>query len=256
MYKPFFSIVTASYNYGETIEKTILSIKEQTFRDVEHIIVDGGSDDNTAQIVANHLDDYHLNWFSEPDEGISDAMNKGIKKSRGRYIIVIQADDYLISKDILQKVYVLLMNEEYSLYSFPICYKDTQGEMRVFGPSKYYKYYYKLKNCFRSQGTFIHRCVFSQIGYFRTELSINMDYDLYYRAMKAGVSVMIGDLPVSIMGRYGISSRKEDAPLRIAHEFQVHQDNEQSRFWRFIQKVYQKLYLPYKFGILGSRREG
>ena len=80
------SIVTISYNEKNSIEKTILSCVNQTYVNKEYIIIDGGSEDGTVDIIKNYKDQIDV-FVSEPDKGLYDAMNKGIKKSKGDYYL-------------------------------------------------------------------------------------------------------------------------------------------------------------------------
>ena len=105
---PFFTIITASLNNGATIKQTLDSIKNQTFNHFEHIVIDGGSEDPTLDILKAAETTYNLTWISERDEGIADALNKGVRKSKGQYVIVIQADDCFLNPTILERVYPLL----------------------------------------------------------------------------------------------------------------------------------------------------
>ena len=101
----FISIVTVVYNGEKTIRKTIESILCQEFKDYEYIIVDGLSKDNTVNIAREYerLFEGRLRIYSEPDKGIYDAMNKGIKLAKGDYIWLVNADDW-IEKDALYNI--------------------------------------------------------------------------------------------------------------------------------------------------------
>lgn len=87
------SIITPSYNSGDYIERAIRSVLLQSYSDFEHIIVDGGSSDDTLDILRLYP---HLKWISEPDSGQVDAMNKGFHMSKGELILNLNADDYLL----------------------------------------------------------------------------------------------------------------------------------------------------------------
>ena len=93
----FFSIITICFNSERTIERTIRSVLTQTFTDYEYIIVDGGSKDSTLDIVKKYepLFKGRMKWKSEPDRGIYDAMNKGIMRSSGIIIGIVNSDDWL-----------------------------------------------------------------------------------------------------------------------------------------------------------------
>ena len=98
---PKISVVTVSYNAVTTIEETILSVVNQTYKNIEYIIIDGGSTDGTVDIIKKYADriDY---WVSEPDKGIYDAMNKGIVKSTGEWIHFLNAGDVYLNTHILE----------------------------------------------------------------------------------------------------------------------------------------------------------
>lgn len=106
------SVITVCYNAAEHIEKTILSVVGQTFTNYEYIIIDGGSTDGTIDIVKKYLNkiDY---FITEADDGIYDAMNKGIYQARGEYLNFLNAGDYYFSDRTLAKVSNKLTNEDY-----------------------------------------------------------------------------------------------------------------------------------------------
>ena len=100
------SIVTATYNSGKTLRDTMQSVLRQKYDDYEHIIIDGGSKDNTMNIV-RELEPFYggkLKWISEPDKGIYDAMNKGIMCASGQIIGVLNSDDFYADEFVLGKV--------------------------------------------------------------------------------------------------------------------------------------------------------
>ena len=98
---PKFSIITVTYNAGAVLEDTIQSVITQTYKNVEYIIVDGGSKDRTLQIVEQYKEHIHI-VISEPDKGLYDAMNKGIKLATGDYLCFLNAGDELHEDDTLQ----------------------------------------------------------------------------------------------------------------------------------------------------------
>ena len=90
---PLVSVVTPSYNKGAFIEETILSVKNQTYPRIEHIIIDGGSTDNTIDVIKKYEGTYNMHWVSEPDNGQSDAVNKGWRMARGEILGWLNSDD-------------------------------------------------------------------------------------------------------------------------------------------------------------------
>ena len=242
---PFFSILTASLNSEKTLSTSIDSIRTQTFQDFEHIIVDGGSEDNTVEIIKEYENTYKLCWLSAPDKGIADALNKGLSKSRGKYIIVIQADDHLLNPNILEKVHSLLKSEKTDIASFPVILNHPVKGKILHKPIKRL-WWNHLKFIFPHQGCFVNHSLFHAIGNFRTEFQIAMDYDFLYRALNHRSSVIFGDFPVAEMGGEGIGTSVQTTMQRLQEEKQVHLRNEKSIFWKTAQSIFWVLYLPYK----------
>ncbi len=104
MQEPLFSIVTITYNASPTIERTIRSVASQSFNDYEHIIVDGASKDNTLEIIDRVPGNELRTVYSEPDNGLYDAMNKGLGYANGQYLIFLNAGDKFHSSDTLAEI--------------------------------------------------------------------------------------------------------------------------------------------------------
>jgi glycosyltransferase involved in cell wall biosynthesis len=100
--KPLVSIITPSFNQGQFIEETINSILSQTYRPLELIVIDGGSTDNTVDILRKYDD--QITWISEPDEGQADAVNKGFKLARGEIIGWLNSDDVYFTKTAVESM--------------------------------------------------------------------------------------------------------------------------------------------------------
>lgn len=111
------SVVTVVYNGVESIENTILSVRNQTYDNIEYVIIDGGSTDGSLYIIKKYQDKISF-WVSEPDNGIYDALNKGIKYATGDYIIFMNCGDLFFSNETLKNVYLSGMNED-------VIYGDT-----------------------------------------------------------------------------------------------------------------------------------
>lgn len=99
--EPLFAIITATYNAADTIGRTLASVDSQTFPDYEHLVVDGAGNDSTLDIVRG-ASNSRRRFISEPDNGLYDAMNKGIASTTGRYLIFLNAGDKFHSADTLQ----------------------------------------------------------------------------------------------------------------------------------------------------------
>jgi len=98
------TVVTVSFNCENTIKKTMESVLKQTYKEIEYILIDGASTDNTLSIIKSFKDD-RIKYISEKDNGIYDAMNKAIKMATGEYIIFMNSGDWFANKDVLRKVF-------------------------------------------------------------------------------------------------------------------------------------------------------
>lgn len=101
---PKISIITVVYNAESLIERTIKSVSEQSFKNIEFVIIDGGSTDNTLSVIQKYKNVIHC-LISEKDKGIYDAMNKGLRLAKGEYVLFLNAGDELYEKDTLEKIF-------------------------------------------------------------------------------------------------------------------------------------------------------
>ena len=242
---PYFSIITASLNSEKHIRDNIESIKAQSFRDIEHIVIDGGSTDGTTGVLLEYEKTYPLRWISEPDKGISDALNKGLSIAKGHYIIIIQADDTLIDSDILMSVFSLLHKSNKEIYCFPVVLDHTRLGKVLKKPIRQL-WYNRFKFIFPHQGCFISRDLHENVGNYSTALNIAMDYDFFYRALKSGRKIGFGNFPVAIMGGDGIGTDDAFTHKRLQEERRVQKLNEDQIFWRIAQQLFRMFYLPYR----------
>jgi len=244
--EPFLSIVTASLNNADSLSKTIDSIQKQSFLDIEHIVIDGGSTDATLEILQNTNTIYNFLWRSEADNGIADAMNKGVKLSRGKYILFLHADDYLLGRHSIETATSYLRDECYDIYSAPVLLEYVDGR-RVLRKPYPVLFWYHFKTPFCHQGALVHRRVFDKVGLFYNEFSIAMDYDFFYRALKENPRILYQKEPLAIMGAYGVGTRRGTVIKRIEEEYKVQYLNETSRFWKMMQFLYHAVHRSYKF---------
>ena len=214
------------------LQKTLISIQEQTFRDLEHIVIDGGSTDKSTTLLKKYERLYNLSWSSEPDEGIADALNKGILRARGHYLIVIHADDRLIRPSILQDIYPLLRDETADILCFPIIMEHPRYGSKIFAPAPSWKI--RIRTIFPHQGTFIHRRLHDQIGNYDTQYAIAMDYDFFYRAVMAKKKIVTEKQPITLMDGTGVGSIPETRHQRRKENFRARFLHERNLLWRGI----------------------
>lgn len=182
---PLISIVTVCFNSAATIEMTIKSVLEQTYQNYEYIIIDGASSDNTVDIIKRYLplSKGRMQYISEKDSGIYNAMNKGIKRCSGVLIGIINSDDYY-SQNTLELVAERYKQEKYKLIVI-------NGEMeRVTEDGEIVKRYHfsekdvENKNSFGHPAMFAARAVYDKIGYYDESYKLVSDADWQYRALE------------------------------------------------------------------------
>ncbi len=239
---PYFSILTASLNRGVTINETLESVNCQTFRSFEHIIVDGGSNDQTIDLLKKYQERYQLKWISEPDTGISDALNKGLYLAKGLFIFVLQADDLFDDRYSLEKAHRYISQHSADIFSFPVILKNSEGKEKIIKPIRLI-WYNHLKFIFHHQGCIVKRSVFKDVGEFNKQFLISMDYDFFYRALKLNLPVCFGNFPIARMNSGGISSMIFE---RISEERCIQRLNEEKIVWRMAQMLFGSIYFPYK----------
>ena len=109
--QPTFSIITITYNAERWLERTILSVLSQSYPNIEYILIDGASKDKTVEIIKQYESGI-ASWISEPDKGLYDAMNKGLKRATGDYVWFVNAGDSLYTSDTVQGVASLIQKKK------------------------------------------------------------------------------------------------------------------------------------------------
>lgn len=180
--RPLVTVVTIVRNGKAHIEETIRSVVDQSYDAVEYLVIDGGSTDGTPDIIARYEDriDY---WISEPDEGISDAMNKGILLAHGELIVHLHADDYLATSSVVSSVCSEYLRRPGALWMTGGI-NIVDGDGRILEEIKVRRYSYKRLlrgNILLHPATFVTRKAFERVGMFDTGYRFAMDYDLWLR---------------------------------------------------------------------------
>ncbi len=207
--QPLVSIIVATYNCGATIEETIRSVTEQEFPAKELIIIDGGSTDNTLDVIKNHdqMVDY---WISEPDRGVYDAFNKGIDQARGTWLYFLGGDDRFADREVLQRI-----------FSRPRRGKMIYGNVLLEGENSLRKTqrvydgeFTKTKLCMRNicqQAIFYHHSLFNILGKFDLKYPVLADYAFNLRAFAAlETEPHFVDITVAVFWKDGLSGQYTD----------------------------------------------
>ena len=218
------SIITVVKNNQKFIKRTLSSVINQTYKDIEYIIIDGASTDRTLEIV-NELKDKIHNIVSEPDNGIYDAMNKGIKLATGDIIGFCNSGD-ILKKNAVEKVvnyFTLNNNIDYLFGGVWRFYNGSKIKKKSFTPSRIYYNF----DCFTSHSTgfYIKKKSQDKLGFYNTKFQCSADYDLFYRMivkMKMKGAALEDEKIIGIVKSGGFSSKfsyfqhlKEEAMIRI-----------------------------------------
>lgn len=185
---PKISIITPSYNQSQFIEKTILSVLEQKYPNLEYIVIDGGSNDETSSILRRYRN--KLTYISEKDKGQSDAINKGLRMVRGEIIGYLNSDDILSPHSLLTiGDYFTNHPESFWLTGYCGIIDEYDRTVRPFITSykNFWLRYFPNKevllvlNFISQPATFWRASAVKQIGYFDEKLDFAMDYDYWLR---------------------------------------------------------------------------
>lgn len=205
---PKVSIITINFNDSKGLEKTILSVRSQLFRNYEHIIIDGGSKDDSKFIIEKYKDGFSK-WVSESDKGIYDAQNKGIKFAKGEYCLFLNSGDYLAEENVLDKIWIG------SSYSHDILYGDMfvptkNGKLRRLYQAKNMNLYHLFKDTIWHPSSFIRRELFQKIGLYSLNYKICSDYEFWMKAFKLKYKFKYIHIPISVFNEDGLSSKTEN----------------------------------------------
>ena len=240
-----FSVITICYNSEKTIERTIQSVLTQTYTDYEYIIVDGGSKDGTLDIVKKYepLFEGRMKWKSEPDHGIYDAMNKGIARSTGEVIGIVNSDDWLEpdALRIVERCYA----ENDQTFSSVCCgwmnFHYSDGTIQVLKTDEN-QLARKAQTCemggVRHPATFVPKKVYNEQGTFDTQLKILADTDLIVRLYKAGVNFIFPNKVLTNMSDGGVSNK---SLMRACKDYSVILRKNGVRGLKYI-----KMYYPWR----------
>lgn len=240
------SIITVCLNAEKHLCRCIESIKTQSFDDLEHLIVDGGSTDNTIEIIQSHKHP-KLKWISKKDDGIADAMNKGIQMASGEWLLFINSDDYLPNPSTLKIAFqdIEKKGAQSCIWLFPVILTGGNRPEQLI-TVKISRLWRKIPAC--HQGMVFHRSVFQKSGNYDSRFKICMDYEFLMRASKNDVSIYSADTVICNFDNSGISSSRiwNNEKLRLEEERQVHLYYSETAICKWFYKVYWALYFPYR----------
>jgi glycosyltransferase involved in cell wall biosynthesis len=202
--KPLFSIITINYNDHLGLERTLLNALNQSYTNFEYIVIDGGSTDESTTIIQRYQDriDY---WVSEPDQGVYDAMNKGLQQVNGNYVYFLNSGDAFYSESTLLEIerYIRAQNLPDIVYG-DVIYVNPETKAET--PSNFKVDKIALYNkMICHQAMFCQKHIFDNIGGFDTVFKIKADYDWLLRALFHGASIHKAHMMVAYYEEGGLS---------------------------------------------------
>lgn len=229
------SIITINFNNVNGLQKTIDSVVNQTFKNIEFIVIDGGSTDSSVSVIEKYKSKINY-WVSEKDSGIFDAQNKGIVKATGNYIQVLNSGDELASSTILQEIFENNNYDADILYGNMIIAKN--GILKNgFMPNKI-TLKHLIDDTIWHPTSFIKSSFFNNVGLYNTNYKIAADYEWFLRAvLKNNATTKYINKFIAIFYEDGASSNPDNLKQIISEKNRAQQHN-----FNFLNKCFKQLY--------------
>ena len=181
MQEPRISIITVAFNAQNTIERCINSVLRQKFKKFEYIIIDGGSTDNTCKIISNYRNNIDV-FISEPDNGIYDAMNKGIALATGDVVGTVNADDYYADDDVLNSIAKVFAGQDTSILYGDLDYVDQSDKIiRKWRSGTYSRGVFNWGWMPPHPTFYCKKILFDRLGAYKLDYGSAGDYELMLR---------------------------------------------------------------------------
>ncbi len=176
------TVITATFNSGKTVRDTIESVLRQTYQEIEYLIIDGGSKDNTMDIVKEYelLFEGRLRYISEPDKGIYDAMNKGIRMATGDVVGLLNSDDFYTSSDVLQQVADVMADESIDAVYGDVHYVNEDNLdvcVRYYTSRPFHRSWMRFGFMPAHPSFYCRRKIYEKYGVFDTSYKVAADFE-------------------------------------------------------------------------------
>lgn len=215
------TIITAVYNAAQTIADAMDSVLRQTYGDIEYIVVDGGSKDGTVDVVRTYEPRFEgrMKWVSEPDHGIYDAMNKGIRMATGDVVGILNSDDYFTADDVVEKVAQALVNPKVdAVYGDIHFIRDNQPDrcVRYYSSARFHPRWLRFGFMPAHPSFYCRREVFERAGLYKTDYKIGSDYEMMVRLFcKHGLKASYLPVDFVTMRTGGASTKNVRSRLQL-----------------------------------------
>ena len=213
------SIITITYNSAKTVQRALESVQSQTYKDIEHVIVDGASTDGTKELIEAYAKQHkNVRWISEKDKGIYDALNKGIKLATGDIIGFLHSDDMLYSADSIGQIAAAFEDKNVNVVYGDLQYCSGGKVVRRWKSNDFNPRALKYGWMPPHPTVYVRREVYQQVGEYDEWFRISADYDMMLRIFTAGYkSKYIPEVLVS-METGGASNKNTKARLSKTQE--------------------------------------
>jgi glycosyltransferase involved in cell wall biosynthesis len=244
------SIITVCYNSERTIEDTLKSIAQQTYPNIEHIIIDGNSSDSTNDIVKRYADSVAIH-VSESDNGLYDAMNKGIKLATGDVIGILNSDDVFASKHSLQDLMLNFDESVDGVYSdlVYVSENDLSKVTRLYSSKIFNKNLIRFGIMLPHPTFYVRKKHYESFGLYKTDYRVSADFELLTRFVSKNLNFKRSDKITIKMREGGISS--SGLMWRVHQNFEIVRACKENNIYTNIFMVMLKL--PYKLATLITR---
>lgn len=205
MNKPKISVISVVFNMEDKIEQNIKNVLEQTYENIEFVIIDGGSNDGTMDVVNKYKGKIDT-IVSEPDKGIYDAMNKGWQKATGDYVHYLNVGDLFATKDVLSEVAKILEQESPDFMNGNVLLANKEDGQTSRSAKRIDLRAVKRGRKVVHQAVLMKRSLLEAIGGFSLEYKLAADYDMYCKALKETESILYADIDIVKFDISGASS--------------------------------------------------
>jgi glycosyltransferase involved in cell wall biosynthesis len=183
------TIITAVYNAAQTLADAMDSVLRQTYADIEYVVVDGGSKDGSVDVVRSYEPRFggRMKWVSEPDHGIYDAMNKGIRMATGDVVGILNSDDYFTADDVVEQVAQTLADTQLdAVYGDIHFIRAGQPDrcVRYYSSARFHPRWLRFGFMPAHPSFYCRREVFERAGLYKTDYKIGSDYEMMVRLFR------------------------------------------------------------------------
>ena len=184
MQQPKLTIITVCFNAVKTIENTFASVLAQQVADIEHWLIDGNSTDNTVTLIQAYQRQaaYPVHYVSEPDQGLYDAMSKGLQKAQGEFIHFLNADDVYAADDVLQTILPQLSQNH--IYYGDVLFQQTEQITLRFGPNMQLAQEQLYPHNLCQPGMIVAKQCYTQVGSFDLQYRVAADFEMTLRLLQ------------------------------------------------------------------------